>query len=192
VNVLDVLRQVVTVLEGLDVPYVVVGSVASSARGFPRTTNDADIVADLRPDHAGPLAAVLGGSFYVDADAIARAIAQHRSFNAIHLETGFKIDVFVPQPGGFGWQQLSRRLPERLGARSDTLVFVATGEDIVIAKLDWYRSSGEGSARQWQDLVGVIKVQGPALDRDYLREWAATLGLTGLLERALADAGAET
>jgi hypothetical protein len=191
VNILDVVRQVVAALEGLDVPYVLVGSIASSARGIPRTTNDADIVADLRHDHAAPLAAALQGRFYVDVGTVIRAISQHRSFNAIHLETGFKIDVFVPPPGGFGWQQLARRLPERLGAEGANPVSVATAEDTVIAKLEWYRASGEASDRQWLDLVGVIKVQGPAIDGAYLREWSAKLGLTALLDRALMDAGLE-
>jgi hypothetical protein len=191
VNILDVLHQVVAALEGLDVPYVLVGSVASSAHGFPRTTNDADIVADLHREHAAPLAAALQGRFYIDADSVARAISQRRSFNAIHLETGFKIDVFVPPPGGFGWQQLARRLPERLGAESASPVSVATAEDTVISKMEWYRASGHASDRQWLDLVGVLKVQGSAIDRAYLREWSAKLGLTALLDRALTDAGLE-
>jgi hypothetical protein len=35
----------------------------------------------------------------------------------------------------------------------------------------------------------VLKVQAEALDRAYLREWAARLGVTDLLRRALDDAG---
>ena len=191
-SILVVLRQVVAALEGLNVPYVLVGSFASSAHGFPRTTNDADIVADLRREHAAPLAAALRSRFYIDADSVARAISQCRSFNAIHLETGFKIDVFVPPPGSFGWQQLARGVPERLGPESASPVSVATAEDTVISKLEWYRASGEASDRQWLDLVGVIKVQGSAIDRAYLREWSAKLGLTALLDRALTDAGLES
>jgi hypothetical protein len=189
VNITDVLLQVVTALHQLGVPYVVVGSLASSARGFPRTTNDADIVADLRCEHADPLATALGTEFYVDAAAIERAIAQCRSFNAIHRASGFKVDIFVPPPDGFGRQQLARRSREQLDRAGAVAVFVATAEDVVIAKLDWYRASGGQSDRQWQDLVGVIKVQGPAIDYEYLRQWAARLDLSQLLDRALAEAG---
>jgi hypothetical protein len=70
-------------------------------------------------------------------------------------------------------------------------VSVATAEDTVIGRLEGYRASGEGSDHQWLDLVGVIKVQGPAIDRAYLREWSAKLGLSALLDRALTDAGLE-
>ena len=56
-TIIDVMLHVVRVLDELGVEYVLVGSVASSARGFPRSTNDADIVADLRLEHADRLVA---------------------------------------------------------------------------------------------------------------------------------------
>ena len=68
-------------------------------------------------------------------------------------------------------------------------MFVATADDVVIAKLDWYRASGGQFDRRWQDLVGVIRVQAPAIDREYLRQRAARLELSPLLDRALAEAG---
>ena len=50
---------------------------------------------------------------------------------------------------------------------------------------------GEVSDRQWNDILGVLKVQGINLDMAYLRRWAANLSVTDLLERALVDAGLE-
>ena len=184
-----VLSQVVKALEDSSIAYVLVGSMASSARGIPRTTNDADIVAAIRTEQVDQLVARLQGAFYIDRDAVRRAVAHHRSVYAIHYGTGFKVDLFVPPPGGFGWQQLARRVAENLDAEGSVRVFVATAEDIVIAKLDWYRSSGQSSDRQWLDLVGIIKVQGDQLDRQYLRDWASRLGLAGLLARAFEEAG---
>ena len=63
-------------------------------------------------------------------------------------------------------------------------------EDVVLLKLEWFRAGGELSDRQWGDIVGVIRVAGAALDRDYLMRWAADLAVSDLLERALADAPA--
>ena len=48
---------------------------------------------------------------------------------------------------------------------------------------------GEVSDRQWNDILGVLKVQGTDLDMTYLQKWAANLDVTDLLERALGDAG---
>jgi hypothetical protein len=41
--------------------------------------------------------------------------------------------------------------------------------------------------RQWWNVIGVLKVNSD-VDRSYLREWAGTLGVADLLERALTDA----
>jgi hypothetical protein len=45
------------------------------------------------------------------------------------------------------------------------------------------------SDRQWNDILGVLKVQGTNLDMAYLQRWAAALKVSDLLERALVDAG---
>ena len=82
--------QVVDALDQLGVPYVIGGSLASSLYGVVRTTMDADLVADLRPNHVEPLVVALSGAFYVDAQAIEDAITHRSSFNVIHLETMFK------------------------------------------------------------------------------------------------------
>ena len=62
--------------------------------------------------------------------------------------------------------------------------YVTTAEDIVLAKLEWYRLGGGVSDRQWRDILGVLKVQAGRLDLDYLQEWAVELGVADLLQRA--------
>jgi len=86
---------VIDALEKLGVRYLIGGSLASAIYGVPRATMDADLVADLRVEHAEALARALADAFYVDAEMIRDAVRQQRSFNVIHLETAFKVDVFV-------------------------------------------------------------------------------------------------
>ncbi len=181
---------VVDALEGLGVNYFISGSLASAVHGVMRATMDADVVADLRWEQAEPLARVCDG-FYVDVDAIRQAIRQRRSFNLVHLETMFKVDVFVRREGPFDAMQPQRRQAQSLSTQPERTAFFATAEDTVLAKLDRYRMGGEVSDQQWRDVLGVMKVQAGRLDRAYLRRWAQELGVSDLAERALLEAGLE-
>jgi hypothetical protein len=62
---------------------------------------------------------------------------------------------------------------------------VASAEDTILRKLEWYRAGGQTSERQWNDLRGVRDVSGKILDYAYLREWAAFLKVDDLLEELL-------
>jgi hypothetical protein len=178
------------VLEKLGVAHAVVGSLASSLHGIPRSTNDVDVVAALRPEHVAPLTAALADGFYVDPDMIRDAIARRSEFNVIHLETMFKVDVFVPALDQVSRAQLSRAGVVALSTDGSLTVRVASAEDTVAQKLLWYRRGGETSERQWLDTLGVIAVQGDRLDVEYLRRTAEALGVADLLDRALVEAAA--
>ncbi len=188
-DLLAAVGPVVEAFEKLRVPYYIGGSIASSAYGAARTTLDVDIVSDLKPQHARPLTKMLESSYYVDEDAILEAIRGHSSFNLIHLDTMTKVDVFIVRDEPYHQQTLPRRRKDTMDESPQAIEFcLASCEDIVIAKLDWYRKGGEVSERQWSDVLGVLKVQDKSLDREYLRHWASELKLTRLLERALRDA----
>jgi len=188
-EVFEVTRKVAAAFELLGIRYFLGGSVASALYGEARSTRDVDLIAAMLPAHVQPFVAALGGEFYADAQAIATAVASQRSFNLIHLDTMVKADIFVFKADAFGRSQFARRACKQLSPDSPASIYVASAEDTVLAKLQWYRESGEVSDRQWNDVLGVLKVQGSALDRAYLREWARELKLTDLLVRALDDAG---
>ena len=186
---IDVLLRVTRVLDEMQIPYLVVGSVASSMHGFSRATADVDIVSDLRPENVAPLFAELKDEYYVDDQAMRRAISLRRMFNLIHLDTMFKVDIYIPKDDEFGRQQFksARRmtlLPGEAGS-----AYIAAPEDTVLAKLQWHRRGGEVSERQLTDVLGVLKVQSERLDFEYLRAWAGRLEVLDLLERLLAEAG---
>jgi len=178
---------VVDALESQGVPYVIGGSFASSIHGAYRLTADSDLVADLKTEHVESFVRPLSGEFYVDADSIREAIRTRRSFSVLHLETMFKIDVFIPKPRAFDRVQLERRVKQVVSADPERTAYVCTAEDTILAKLEWYRLGGEVSDRQWIDVQNVLKAQAGRLDMTYLRQMAAALDIADLLEDALAE-----
>ena len=188
---LAVTRQVTGILDTLGVSYVIGGSLASIVHGVVRTTMDADIIAELQPPHAAALVDALGERFYTPGEALMRqAIEQRGSFNLIHLASMFKVDIFLAQGRAFDRQQLQRRISEPAGSAAGERVWILSAEDVILAKLEWFRRGDESSERQWRDVLGVMKAQGSGLETAYLTEWARPLGVSDLLERALAEAGA--
>ena len=186
---LEVLLDFTRVLDELGIKYVVVGSFASSARGFQRATRDVDILAQIGLDEVDSIYERLSNRYYIDRLSIRSAVINRSHFNAIHLDSMFKVDVFVPSDSDrLSQQQLSRQLPEKLTPDSDAIVYVATAEDTLLAKLIWYRKGHEVSDRQWADVLGIIRLQGERLDRAYLEDWAEQLGIKELLNRALDEA----
>jgi hypothetical protein len=181
--------QMARVFEALGVPYALGGALASAVFGEPRATEDIDLVADLQPAHADALIAALGTAFYVPDDALRQAIARRSSFNVIQLETMRKVDVFVAQASGLDQEQLGRRRRTVISPDGEAALFLATPEDLILQKLDWYRRGGGVSDRQWRDVLGLLKVQGGRLDRAYLERWAGALALTDLLTRAFGQVG---
>lgn len=181
-DLLVALAPVLDALLRLGVRHYVGGSIASSAHGVPRASIDADVVAELLPAHAAPLAATLRGAYYVPEQRLGEAIARRTSFNVIHLDTMVKVDVFVSRDRPFDRRALDRVRPAPL--EGGGAIPVSSPEDTVLAKLEWFRRGGDVSERQWTDVIGLLRAGGN-LDEGYLREGARELDVADLLRRAL-------
>lgn len=179
------------VFDALGVRWFLGGSLASSVHGIPRATFDADIMADLGAQHVRPFIKQLGNEWYADEGAILDAITHRSSFNLIHFATAMKVDVFLPKARRFDSGEFTRSRKMSVAEGSSVEASVCCAEDIVVAKLEWYRLGGEDSERQWQDVLGVLRLNSGRLDINLLRQSADEVGVADLLQRALdlAEAG---
>ena len=186
-NPFTVLSLVASILEQQRITYVVVGSVASSIHGMYRSTADIDIVADVKSGQVVPLINALEGNFYVDEHAVREAIDRRQSFNAIHFDSVFKVDIFIAKADEFSRKQIERRELRELAPNVEQKIYVATAEDTILAKLRWYNAGGRVSNTQWTDVLGIIGASSSILDLDYLREWGEKLDLIELLDQAFQE-----
>lgn len=183
-DLVSALGTVKTALETLRIRYFVGGSVASSFHGAMRSTMDVDVVAELRLEHVPFLIAAVAKEYYVSEPAMRDAIQRRSCFNLIHLPTSFKVDIFVSRGRRFDVSSLARSTVHRLGTEEHGLdVPVASVEDILLAKLDWYRAGNEASERQWDDVSRLYKLNRDNLDWTYLETTAEEIGVTALLDR---------
>lgn len=146
VDPIAIALTITRVLDALGIIHTIGGSIASSIAGEPRSTLDIDVVAALHRSHVGPLVDALSPEFYVDDEALRRAIRQRSSANLVHHATQVKVDIFVAGGTPLEEQQLRRRQAVEIG--DGRILHVHPPEDILLQKLHWYRKGGAGSERQ--------------------------------------------
>jgi hypothetical protein len=182
----DEVRRIALVLDALSIRFAVGGSLASSVHGVPRFTNDADLCVEPFLGKEEAFVQRLGEEYYASLPAIREANAKRRSFNIVRLASSFKLDLFVQQQRSFDQQLLARARP--IGTSGSAATFlVLSPEDIVLHKLEWYRLGNEVSDRQWNDILGILRTQGAALDRDYVQHWGERLAVADLFTRAIEE-----
>jgi hypothetical protein len=180
------LRLVLAAFDRLEIRYAVGGSVASSLRGNYRMTNDVDFVVEMNGKQIEEFVGLLGPGFYADRETMVEAFQRRRPCNLIHIQSAFKFDFFPASEGAFSSAQLARRNFEESDFFGETIEFaVLSAEDVLLAKLHWYRLGGESSEQQWRDVQGIVAIQEARLDESYLRRWAKELGVEDLLDRVL-------
>lgn len=188
-DILAALAPVVAAFDGLGVRHYIGGSVASTMHGAIRSTMDVDVVCDLRADQVEAFLAAFGADVYLSQAAVRQAVEKRSCFNVIHLPTAYKVDVFVSRGRPFDVAAMERAIPLPLAAGRETTVPVATPEDSIVAKLEWFRIGDETSERQWQDVSRLVALHGDVLDLAYMRRMAESVGVAHLLDRLLRSTG---
>lgn len=187
-DVLVVLCSMAELLEKHHIAYYLGGSLASSLHGMQQLAQDIDLVLTVSPSQVSALITDMRADYLIDEKAIDNAVQNSTSFNIVHLETLLKVDVILPDQNAFEQQAKQRRQWHILDKDSRPFP-VSSPEDLVLVKLHHHQQAGRIPDDQWNDILGVLKVQGSQLDQAYMKQWARHLNITNLLERAYIDAG---
>lgn len=170
------LRDVCARLDGAGIAYMLTGSLAMSFYARPRMTRDIDLVVALEVVQVPQLIAALGADYHADGDAIGAAMRGARPWNIIHLPSVVKIDLIPRKNTSYRHAEFERRRRVDLAGLP---LWIVSVEDLIISKLEWSRESR--SEQQRRDVKLLLE---SPLDRAYLDEWAARLGLDGLMKEA--------
>jgi hypothetical protein len=169
----DCLRR----LNGIAITYYLTGSMASNYWGIPRTTHDLDFVIQLPPSSVDKIVSAFSPEYFLDEYAVRAAYQPPHQFNALDTRSALKVDFWLPRPEPFDQEMLQRRARVTLFGEP---AWITTAEDSILHKLVWNRITP--SDRQLGDAAGVVAVQQEKLDRAYLHNWAARLGVSAELD----------
>ena len=182
------LEPIINVFDEMGISYYLCGSLASSAYGLSRTTQDIDLVSDISMGHVNSFVEKLKEKYFIDAEMLRNAIKSETSFNLIHLDTMFKIDIFILKVDPYSKTSFNRIQEDSLDQGKDSLkIFISSPEDVILSKLIWFKLGSEISERQWLDILGVIKIQGDNLDKEYLIQWSKQRDIYDLLRKAFKE-----
>ena len=169
----EVLGKITAHFEQSGIPYMLVGSFASSFHGAMRSTRDVDFVIEATAHQLrGLIADLQADDYYAELDAALDALKHESLCNVIDNETGWKIDLIFRKSRSFDQEEFRRRLPAKL---FDIQLHVASVEDVIVSKLEWAKLGG--SQRQIEDVAKVLNAQWNRLDQDYLSKWIKELQL---------------
>ena len=173
------MRALFDALDRAGIRYCVTGSVAASVYGVLRQTHVTDVVADLDAADLERVAEGLRARFAI-ADPI--DYGEFAMASVIDTETADKVDLILRRVGPFVASAFDRRQEFEIPGLGT--VWVASVEDLIVAKLSWSEGTSE---LQLRDCEQLLRINARNIDRAYLERRAARLGVEGLL-RGMIDA----
>jgi hypothetical protein len=170
---LDVLKELIGLFEKKNIEYFLVGSLASMYYGRPRFTNDIDLVVEIKSDQIQDFFLLFQQESYYcpPIEILHDEVIRRGSFNLIHHSSGIKIDIVLRKNTEFSASEFKRK--KQIEIIPHFKVHIATPEDVIIKKLDYYREGG--SEKHLTDVREILA--GTQVDKTYIEFWVQKLGL---------------
>ena len=189
-----IMLPLVNLFDELNVSHYLGGSIASSVYGMQQLAKDIDLVADLHEHMLPSLFALSRHGYLVDEDEVQQAFQAKTSFSLIHLDSLMKIDVILPKHDGFDIAMRPLVTQYILDKRYPPF-HVASVNEMILFKLHRYNqhellhTDGMHDDAEWNDILGMLKVQGPNLNLTLLEQWTKDLAIEDTWQQALIDSG---
>lgn len=172
-NEIDIIRDISSMFDKLEIPYMLTGSIAMNYYATPRMTRDIDVVVEIGRENIEALVSTFSTDYYISEVAVREAIQAESMFNLINLESVIKVDCIVRKNSEYRQIEFERRKKIEL---DDFITYIVSKEDLILSKLVWAESAH--SEMQLQDVVNLLR---SGYDEKYLESWANILEVSNLL-----------
>jgi hypothetical protein len=179
-NQQQLLKSISSLLEKNNIPYMITGAWSVIYYARPRASHDIDFIIEAKKEEIDNVIKAfesLSSEFNVDLDAIKNAILKKDMFNILHLPTMLKFDFWLLTDEAFDQSRFRRR---RRVNMLGTLMSIASQEDTILKKLQWYKMSK--IEKHLIDAAFVYQIQKKNLDLPYLTKWSKILKTEKLLK----------
>jgi len=174
----EVLKTVVSRLQGLRIPYMITGAIAVNYYGRPRLTHDLELLVELETSMVEGIVSSFQSDFYIATEGILEALQHRTMFNALYHDTGLKVDFWLKGRDEYDATRFQRRVKRKI---FDEMMFITTAEDLMIIKLKRYKDSS--SEKHYLDALGFCEIQRDNLDLTYMKKWLSYFSVLDLFER---------
>ncbi|MEW6455621.1 MAG: nucleotidyltransferase [Acidobacteriota bacterium] len=176
---LEVLKLVTRRLKEAGIEYMITGSTAVNFYSVPRMTRDIDIIIELSLNNIEKIENLFSDEFYMDREAIYKAVVQKGIFNIIHNSYLVKIDFIIRKDSDFHREEFRNK--RRIIVETVNMNVVSP-EDLVLSKLFWAKESkSEVHINDVRNLLNNVK----DLNIEYISYWVNKLGVDELYKEVL-------
>jgi hypothetical protein len=177
-NIDDIVLAVIDHLNENQVPYMIVGSLATNLYCNPRSTEDGDFVVEANLAHLAREIRARRGDVRFDPQMGFESVTGTQKI-VLQIEGhAFDVEVFKLSDDEHDQVRFSRRMQIHTFDRD---VWIASLEDMIVTKLRW--SQHAGREKDVSDARNLILVQDPNVDWPYVESWCDRHGTSELLER---------